>query len=56
MKLNKENVRIILGNFLDDVEMFVPDGTEAEKQLAYIAGLRDMANAVIDAIGELGGK
>lgn len=55
MKLNKENVRIILGNFLDDVEMFVPDGTEAEKQLAYIAGLRDMANAVMDAIQQLGG-
>lgn len=54
MKLNKENVRIILGNFLDDVEMFVPDGTEAEKQLAYIAGLRDMANAVMDAIQQLG--
>lgn len=55
MKLNKENVRIILGNFLDDVEMFVPDGTEVEKQLAYIAGLRDMANAVMDAIQQLGG-
>ena len=55
MKLNKENVRIILGNFLDDVEMFVPDGTEAEKNLAYIAGLRDMANAVMDAIQQLGG-
>lgn len=55
MKLNKENVRIILGNLLDDVEMFVPDGTEAEKQLAYIAGLRDMANAVMDAIQQLGG-
>ena len=53
MKLNKENVRIILGNFLDDVEMFVPDGTEAEKSLAYIAGLRDMANAVMDAIQQL---
>ena len=55
MKLNKENVRIILGNFLDDVGMFVPDGTEAEKQLAYIAGLRDMANAVMGAIQQLGG-
>ena len=29
---------------------------EAEKQLAYIAGLRDMANAVMDAIVGLGGK
>lgn len=56
MKLEKENVRIILGNILDDVEMFVPDSNEAEKQLAYICGLRDMANAVIEAIGQLGGK
>lgn len=53
IRLEKENVRIILGKFLDDVEMFVPDGTEAEKNLAYIAGLRDMANAVIEAIDEL---
>lgn len=29
---------------------------DAEKQLAYIAGIRDMANAVIEAIEELGGK
>ena len=55
IRLEKENVRIILGKFLDDVEMFVPDGAEAEKQLAYIAGLRDMANAVIEAIDELRG-
>lgn len=56
MKLEKENVRIILGNILDDVECWAAEGKEAEKQLAYISGLRDMANAVIDAIGELGGK
>lgn len=56
MKLEKENVRIILGKFLDDLVMFVPDSNEAEKQLAYIAGLRDMANAVMEAIGQFGGK
>jgi hypothetical protein len=56
MKLEKENVRIILGNILDDTEMWTCDSKEAEKQLAYIAGLRDMANAVIEAIGQLGGK
>lgn len=56
MKLEKENVRIILGKILDDVELWEMEGTNAEKQLAYISGLRDMANAVIDAIGELGGK
>ena len=56
MKLEKENVRIILGKILDDVELWEMEGTNAEKQLAYISGLRDMANAVMDAIGELGGK
>ena len=56
MKLEKENVRIILGKILDDVELWEMEGTNAEKQLAYISGLRDMANAVMDAIVELGGK
>lgn len=56
MKLEKENVRIILGNILDDIECWEVEGKEAEKYLSYILGLRDMANAVIDAIGELGGK
>lgn len=56
MRLEKENVRIILGNFLDDVSLWDAEGKEAEKQLAYIAGLRDMANAVMDAIVGLGGK
>lgn len=56
MKLERENVRIILGNFIDDVELWEMEGVSAEKQLAYIAGLRDMANAVIEAIGQLGGK
>jgi hypothetical protein len=56
MKLEKENVRFILGRFLDDVELWEAEGKAAEKQLAYIAGVRDMANAVMDAIVELGGK
>jgi hypothetical protein len=56
MRLEKENVRIILGNFLDDVSLLDAEDKEAEKQLAYIAGLRDMANAVMDAIVALGGK
>lgn len=56
MRLEKENVRIILGNFLSDLELWEFEDKDAEKQLAYIAGLRDMANAVIDAIGKLGGK
>jgi hypothetical protein len=56
MRLEKENVRIILGNFLDDVSLWDAKDKEAEKQLAYIAGLRDMANAVMDAIVALGGR
>lgn len=56
MRLEKENVRIIFGNLLSDLECWEFEGKDAEKQLAYIAGLRDMANAVIDAIGALGGK
>lgn len=56
MRLEKENVRIILGNFLDDVSLWDAEDKEAEKQLAYIAGLRDMANAVMDAIVKFGGK
>lgn len=56
MKLEKENVRIIFLNILDDVELWDTDAVESDKQLAYIAGLRDMANAVIEAIGQLGGK
>ena len=56
MKLEKENVRIIFGNILNDVGMYPEDAKDAEKQLAYIAGLLDMANAVIKAIEDLGGK
>lgn len=56
MKLEKENVRIILMNILGDCDLYGREDKEAEHLLDYIAGLNDMANAVIDAIGELGGK
>ena len=56
MRLETENVLIIQNNILDDLEMYELEGKEAEKQLAYIAGIRVMANAVIDAIKQLGGK
>ena len=56
MRLEKENVRILLINLITDVEMWNHEGTDAEKRLCYISGLTDMANAVIEAIGELGGK
>ena len=55
MKLCADNVRIIEQQILDDVEMWPPEGKEAEKTLTYIAGVHDMANAVIRAIKELGG-
>ena len=56
MRLEKSNVRIIFENLLDTVEMWDMEDRNAEKQLAYIAGLKDMADAVIEAIGQLGGK
>ena len=56
MRLETENVRIILSKFLDDMSYWECEGKEAEKQLCYIAGAKDMADAVIKAIRELGGK
>ena len=56
MRLEKENVRILLGQILNDMSYWERDGKEAEKQLCYIAGITDMANAVMNAIDELGGK
>jgi hypothetical protein len=38
------------------MEHFGIDGKDAEHQSSYIAGVLDMANAVIEAIGALGGK
>lgn len=56
MRLEKENVRIILMNILNDMEHYGLDGKDAEHHASYIAGALDMANAVIEAIGQLGGK
>lgn len=56
MKLEKENVRIIFMNIMNDMEHYGLEGKDAENQSSYIAGALYMANAVIDAIGELGGK
>ena len=56
MKLEKENVRIILMNLLDTMDHYGLDGKEAEHHASYIAGVLDMANSVIEAIGQLGGK
>ena len=55
-KLTSENVNIILSHMLDGIGYWECEGKEAEKQLCYIAGMTDMANAVIKAIKELGGR
>lgn len=49
-KLTPENVRIILAKQLDECSYWESEGKEAEKQLCYIAGLTDMANAIIHVI------
>lgn len=56
MRLEKENVRIILMNILDECDLYGREGKEAEHLASYISGVKDMANAVIEAIGQLGGK
>ena len=56
MRLEKENVRIIFMSILDECDLYGSEGKEAEQLLGYIAGAKDMANAVMDAIVALGGK
>lgn len=52
-KLTPENVRIILFEMLVGIDYWGAEGKEAEKDLCYIAGMCDMADAVIKAIEEL---
>ena len=56
MRLEKENVSNVMKNLLDGVEYWDHCENEAEKRLAYIAGVLDMTDAVIRAIEDLGGK
>jgi hypothetical protein len=56
MRLEKENVRIILMNILNGMELYGCEGKDAEHNSSYVAGALDMANAVIHAIEGLGGK
>jgi hypothetical protein len=56
MRLEKENVRIILMNILNNCEFYGQDDKNAEHISSYTAGVLDMANAVIEAIDQLGGK
>lgn len=54
-RLTKDNVREILLESLHGEDFYPGDGDLARENLAYIAGLVDMANAVIRKITELGG-
>lgn len=56
LKLEKENVRMCLMNLLNGMELYGVEGKEAEQGMSYISGAVDMANAVIQAIEDLGGK
>lgn len=54
-RLTKDDVREILLESLYGEDYYPGDGDLARENLAYIAGLVDMANAVIRKITELGG-
>lgn len=56
MRIETENVRIILMDILNNAGTYGLEGKEAEHAASYTAGVLDMANAVIQAIVELGGK
>lgn len=56
MKLTTENVNFLETQMLEELSYWEEEGKGAEKLLAYIAGMHDMANAVRKAIRELGGN
>lgn len=56
MKLETENVRYILMEMISEISCYEHEGKDAEKTLCYVGGMTDMANAVIKAIKDLGGK
>ena len=55
MKLTTENVTYLESQMLDELGFWEHESKDAEKLLAYIAGIHDMSNAVRKAIRELGG-
>ena len=55
MKLEKEDVRCILMEIMADCDLYGREGKEAEGMCHYISGALDMAKAVIEAVGKLGG-
>lgn len=56
IRLESENVRYVLQELLTECDLYGREGKEAEKMVHYICGLNDMANAIIKAIKDLGGK
>ena len=55
-RLETENVRIILCKILNECDLHCAEDKDAEYVAHYIAGALDMANAVMEAIVEFGGK
>lgn len=55
-ELTKEKILLIQQDILKEVDFWEDDSTEALKKLAYLEGVRDMADATIDAIVKLGEK
>lgn len=56
IRLETENVRRILLDLLNSMELYGLEGKDAEQQMCYISGAVDMANKVIETIKELGGR
>ena len=55
-KLTTENINIIENRMLDALEFWETDADCAKLTIAWIGGIHDMANAVREAIKELGGR
>ena len=55
-RLSGENVRMIEHDVLGDIDFWAIEEKDMEKYLGYVAGIHDMANVVIKAIKELGGR
>ena len=56
MKLETGNIHRIVLNILNEMDMNGADEKDAIYVCNYLAGIVDMANAVIEAIEDLGGK
>lgn len=56
IKLEKENVRIVALDLLNDLELYGVENEEAKGLCCYVSGVLDMTNTVMRAIEDLGGK